>query len=290
MARPLRIEYEGALYHITTRGNAGNSVFLADADRHAFLDLLAEAVRRFSWICHAYCLMGNHYHLLVETPVANLSSGMRHLNGVFTQRSNRRHGRAGHLFQGRYRSILVERDSHLLELARYIVLNPVRAGLSRAPDSWRWSSYRATAGLAASPEFLCVDWILSQFGSDARAAAGAYREFVRQGRGCHVWDELRSGHIMGTDAFVERLAPLLRAVKDETEIPRLERLAARPRLETLFQGVKDKPTRDARIHEAMRTHGYTLREIGEHLGLYYSTISVIAQRVEKRLETPRMKT
>src|SRR3972149_1913919 len=121
MARPLRIEYPGALYHLTSRGDRHGPIFDDDQDRRAFLDILGDVVARFRWQCHAYCLMGNHYHLMIETPEGNLTKGMRQLNGVFTQWSNRRHQRSGHLFQGRYKAILVDRDSYFLELARYIV-------------------------------------------------------------------------------------------------------------------------------------------------------------------------
>ena len=126
MTRPLRIEFPGGVYHITSRGNGQQEIFLTEADRELFLDLLGQAIDRFQWLCHAYCLMANHYHLLIETPEANLSRGMRHLNGVYTQRFNRQHQRGGHVFQGRYKAIVVQKDSHLLALCRYVVLNPGR--------------------------------------------------------------------------------------------------------------------------------------------------------------------
>ena len=160
MARPLRIEFPGALYHVTSRGNARQDIALDDEDRAAFLAVLAEARERFAWLVHAYCLMGNHYHLMVETPEANLSRGMRQLIGVYTQRFNRRHGRVGHLFQGRYKAILVERESYLLELCRYVVLNPVRAGLVARVEDWRWSSYAETAGRARPGGPVTTGWIL----------------------------------------------------------------------------------------------------------------------------------
>jgi REP element-mobilizing transposase RayT len=141
MARPLRIEYPGALYHVTSRGDRQEAIVEDDPDRTAFLNVLGEVISRFRWRCHAYCLMGNHYHLMIETPEGNLTKGMRQLNGVFTQWSNRRHKRSGHLFQGRYKAILVDRDSYFLELARYIVLNPVRAAMVTHPSRWQWSSY-----------------------------------------------------------------------------------------------------------------------------------------------------
>ncbi len=141
MARPLRIEYPGALYHITARGNRKADIYLRSSDRYKFLEILEKTVGRYNWICHGYCLMNNHYHLLIETPDANLSKGMRQLNGIYTQYFNRVHDSVGHLFQGRFKSILVEKESYLLELCRYIVCNPVRANLCREPKDWKWSSY-----------------------------------------------------------------------------------------------------------------------------------------------------
>jgi len=209
MARPLRIEYEGALYHVTSRGNAGVEIFLRDADRERFLQLLAAVIDRFGWICHAYCLMTNHFHLLIETPRPNLSKGMKHLNGVYTQWFNRQHARAGHLVQGRFKSILVEKDSYLLELARYIALNPVRAQMTRNAGEWHWSSYRATAGLIEPPGFLTVDWLLSQFDKNPEAATKAYEAFIKQGQGIDVWEDLKSGMFLGDEEFVESIKPML---------------------------------------------------------------------------------
>ena len=172
MARPLRIELPGALYHVTSRGDGREDIYLGDADRRAFLTLLGEVCERFNWWGHAYCLMTNHCHLLVETPDGNLSKGMRQLNGVYTQSTNRRHGLVGHLFQGRFKAILVERDAYLLALARYVVLNPLRAGMVPAAGDWAWSSYRAMVGQASAPAWLETDWLLGQFGEE-RAGAQA---------------------------------------------------------------------------------------------------------------------
>ena len=146
MARPLRIEYPGAVYHVTSRGDERKAIFGDDCDRESFLNSLHKVVKRYNWLCHAYCLMGNHYHLIIETPDGNLSLGMRQLNGVYTQLFNKRHDRVGHLFQGRYKAILVQKDSHLQETCRYVVLNPVRAQMVEKPDQWIWSSYSATTG------------------------------------------------------------------------------------------------------------------------------------------------
>jgi len=146
MARPLRLEFRGALYHVTSRGEGREDIYVDDADREEWLDVPGEVCGRFNWMVHAYCLMTNHYHVLLETPDGNLSRGMRQLNGVYTQRFNRAHARVGHVFQGRYKAVIVQKDAYLMELARYIVLNPVRARMVRSAREWRWSSYRATAG------------------------------------------------------------------------------------------------------------------------------------------------
>ncbi len=157
MARPLRIEYPGAVYHVTSRGNEKKPIFKDDDDRASFLSILARVNKRYNWLCHAYCLMDNHYHLLLETPEGNLALGMRQLNGVYTQTFNKRHNRAGHLLQGRYKGILVQKDSHLLDVSRYVVLNPVRARMVETPDTWKWSSYRATAGKSGPHACLTID-------------------------------------------------------------------------------------------------------------------------------------
>lgn len=151
MARPLRIELSGGLYHVTSRGDRREAIFFSDDNRLVWLDLLGQVCSRFNWICHAYCLMTNHYHIVIETPEGNLAQGMRQLNGVYTQMTNRTHGRVGHVFQGRYKAIMVEKDSYLLELARYVVLNPVRAGMVNDVDEWPWSSYPAMIGSMPTP-------------------------------------------------------------------------------------------------------------------------------------------
>lgn len=181
MPRPPRIQVAGAFYHLTARGNNQRSIYLDDRDRERFLGLFEQVAKPLSWRCHTFCLMGNHYHFLVETPEANLAEGMFRLNGGYARSFNGRHGRRGHLFEKRYHSVLIERESHLLEACRYVVLNPVRAGLCDTADDWRWSSFRATAGLAAVPSFLEVAWLHDQFGRDTIAARDEYTAFVNQG-------------------------------------------------------------------------------------------------------------
>jgi REP element-mobilizing transposase RayT len=177
MSRPLRLQLPGGIYHVTARGNARHSIFEDDDDCARFLIVLASTVARYRVRCHAYCLMGNHYHLLLQTLEANLSIAMRHLNGVYTQRFNRRHERCGHVLQGRFGAQLVDGDAYLREVCRYIVLNPVRAGLVAHPGEWGWSSFRATAGQTAAPGFLSVDWMRSLSG--AKTHAEAARRFER---------------------------------------------------------------------------------------------------------------
>lgn len=183
MARPLRIQYPGAVYHVMSRGHERSRIFASDRDRRRWLDLLATVSDRERWEVHAYCLMANDYHLLIETPEGELSAGVHDLNSRYAQWFNLRSGRTGHLFEGRFRAVLVQKDSHLLELCRYVVLSPVRAKLVRGAGEWLWSSYRATAGLAEPPAWLAVDWILGQFAKTRRIARAAYRKFVAEGKG-----------------------------------------------------------------------------------------------------------
>jgi REP element-mobilizing transposase RayT len=285
----LRVEYPGAVYHVTSRGNAGQAIFLADEDREAFLSTFGLVVSRHGWLCHAYCLMDNHYHLLLETPDATLSQGMRQLNGLYTQRFNRRHGQMGHVLQGRFKSILVDRDAYLLELARYVVLNPVRAGAVKHPEDWEWSSYRATAGETPPPSFLTTDWVLAQFGARRRQAQEHYRRFVAEGGGRTVWENLHGGVILGDEAFVESVKPRLTKSEQAKEIPVRERLASRPSLQDLFKGTKSKKERGEKACAAYAVHRYTLREIGEHLGLHYSTVSKMVRREGERRENLQIK-
>ena len=165
MARPLRLEFAHALYHVTSRSDRREDIYHDDADRQAWLSVLAQVCKRFNWTVHAYCLMSNHYHLLVETPDANLSAGMRQLNGVYTQLTNRAHRRVGHVFQGRFKAIVVDKDNYLLELARYVVLNPVRAGMVEEPGQWPWSSYGAmlAPGWLPGADWLATDKLLAYF-------------------------------------------------------------------------------------------------------------------------------
>jgi len=273
MARPLRLEFTGALYHVTARGNERRDIFLGnpDDDRVAFLETLSNTCDRFNWICHGYCLMTNHYHLLVETPDANLSKGMRQLNGVFTQYVNRTHARIGHLFQGRFKGILVEKESYLLELARYIVLNPVRARIRRNPEDWPWSSYRATAGIDPKPVFLTIDWLLRAFGQDRQQAMAEYRRFVAEGVGApSPWLELKNQIYLGSEQFIESAQGLIDHARPLQEIPRKQR---RPVAQALSYFAEHNAGRDQAMANAYQTGAYSMQKIAEHFGVSRMTVS-----------------
>ncbi len=281
MARPLRIEFPGAVYHITSRGNEKKAIFQDDDDRLVFLDTLHRVAVRYNWLCHAYCLMDNHYHLLIETPDGNLSIGMRQLNGVYTQSFNKRHRRVGHLFQGRFKGVLVQKESHLLEVCRYVVLNPVRARVVESPQMWKWSSFSATAGLQGAHPCLTTDWILGQFASSRKTAEDAYLKFVRDGVGAEpVWKDIRAQSILGDDDFVEGLIDHVRGRENIPEIPKSQRFINGPALGTLFgrEALEDKKGRDERIIKAVEGYGYTQREVADHLGLHFASISRIMKK------------
>lgn len=279
MARPLRIEFAGALYHVTSRGDGQEAIYRCDGDRRLFLDVVGAVCERFNWAAHAYCLMDNHYHLLVETPDGNLAQGMRQLNGVYTQAFNRAHRRVGHVFQGRYKAILVQKEAYLLELARYVVLNPVRARMVRSAKDWPWSSYRATAGVAAGAKWLQTDWILAAFGGQKGRAMEGYRAFVAAGKNQpSPWEQLKNQVYLGAEAFVEQMQAQLEAGKDLREVP-LKQRRALPK--PLHHYAAQSEDRDAAIVAAYASGGYSMKEIGDHFGLHYSYISRIISRAEK---------
>lgn len=288
MSRPLRIEYPGALYHVTARGNARSHIYRDDTDREDFLTTLAGVVKRFGWVCHAYCLMGNHFHLLIETPKPNLSQGMRQLNGVYTQHFNRRHRRAGHLFQGRFKAILAERDSYLLELARYIVLNPVRAKLVKSAAHYPWSSYRATLGTAPVPQGLTVDGILEHFGKTRPTARKRYAEFVQAGQGlASPWDQLQGQVLLGGPAFIRQMTPRLQQQASRENAKR-QRLLHRPPLKTLLANPSSKAARNKALAQAHLDYGYTQAEIARTLGLHYATVSRLITAAESEMSKYKM--
>jgi putative transposase len=275
MARPLRIKYSGAVYHLTSRRNERKAVFRDEEDRKAFLGILQRVNKRYNWVCHAYCLMGN---LLDQTPDANVSLGMRQLNGVYTQAFNRRHQRSGHLFQGRYKAILIQKDSHPVEVSRYIVLNPVRAGAVERPGDRPWSSYRAMAGTGKVHPCLSAEWILGQFSADRGKAQKEYRRFVLEGIGKgSIWAELKGQVFLGGVAFVEGFIDHLKIHREIPEIPKNQRFVNQPELGKIFteEVLRDRAWRDRKVEEAVEHHGYTQRQVADFLGLHFTSVSRI---------------
>ena len=279
MARPLRIEYAGAVYHVTSRGDRREDIFHDDDDRRIFLSCFEQVAARMNWCCHAYCLMSNHYHFVIETPEPNLALGMRQLNGVFTQSFNRRHSRVGHVFQGRYNAILVEKDAYLKELARYVVLNPVRAKMVRRPEQWPWSSYRATAGKQTSPPWLDDKWLLAQFHTRESAARRAYMRFVLAGgKAPSIWNHLRQQIYLGGERFIVRIQKHANVDGDLSEVPRAQRWA--PAKPLAYFETKFGDSAEAMAQAFLLGH-YTLAQIARHFGVHYSTVSRAVRNHEK---------
>ncbi len=283
MSRPLRLQLPGGTYHVTARGNARHPIFEDDDDCASFLIVLASTVARYRVRCHAYCLMGNHYHLLVQTPEANLSIAMRQLNGVYTQRFNRRHERCGHVLQGRFGAQIVAGDAYLREVCRYIVLNPVRAGLVAHPGEWRWSSFRATAGETAAPGFLSVNWMRSLTGARTRTeAVRRFVSFVEAGIGASesVLDRFNSKPVISDGVLAEPLIDQCREAVQCSEFPRAQRFGSRPPLARIFVNLASRADRNARAVAAVRDHGYAMREVADFLGVHYITVSRALARAD----------
>jgi REP element-mobilizing transposase RayT len=260
VARPPRLQYPNAIYHVSARGNERAAIYRDEGDRRHFLELLADAVKHERWRVLSYCLMTNHYHLLVETPNANLARGMRHLNGVYAQAFHRHYGRDGHLFQGRYGAILVQRDEHLLGAVRYILRNPLRAGMCERVDEWPWSSHAATVG-ARPPGFLALEALLAYFGESRARARARYLDLVASDGAGIVAHPL----IDGDERFV---ASSLEELAVSVEHPRAHVRPLRPPLAEL---VTDSPDASA-IVRAHREHAYSMRQIATHLGCGVTTI------------------
>jgi putative transposase len=272
MARPLRIELAGGLYHVTSRGDRREHIFLGDADREAWLAVFAQVCARFNWRCHAWCQMTNHYHIVIETAEANLAQGMRQLNGVYTQYANRAHSRVGHVFQGRYKAILVEKEGHLLELARYVVLNPLRAGMTQNVADWPWSSYSTMVGTAPCPDWLEIDWFLGQFSPQRTTAREQYIDFVRAGVGLpSIWGNLRNQIYLGDEAFVTQMQALNPENQQLTEVPRLQRrLNAKP-----LADYKTEYAEQPRLGMALAylSGKYAMKAIAGVFSVHYTTVS-----------------
>ena len=298
MARPLRLEFPGALYHLTARGDRQEPIFLDDGDRRRFLDLLGKEIVQQDWVCYAYCLMHNHYHLLIETPQANLVRGMRRLNGVYTQAFNRKRKKPGHVFQGRYKSILVDKENYLMELCRYIVLNPVRAKMMKGPEQWIWSSYRATAGTVEAPRWLAVEEVLSLF-SGRRSN---YRRFVMEGIGeGSIWDEVRGQIYLGDEGFLERMQELVEG-KAVREVARAQVRPKTPGADEIVNavareyGISPSQALDRSHDEAywsavylMRRAGnLSLQEVARRVGVSIARVSQIQTKIESGKNSKRI--
>jgi REP element-mobilizing transposase RayT len=279
MARPLRIEFPGALYHITARGDRQEPIYEDDYDRKVFLDLLGKVIVEWNWACQAYCMMGNHYHLLVETPDGNLAKGMRQLNGVYTQLSNRRHQRVGHLFQGRYKAILVDRDEYLLELGRYVVLNPVRARLVKRVEDWPWSSYRSMVGQARNPSWLATDALLAQFGNRKASAQRNFRRFVSEGIGREsIWKNLNRQIFLGDEKFIAQMHGEVDKKSPDVNIPRVQQRPPAPPLDVIRAKYR---RRDQGIVAAYRTREYSYKQIAEYFRVHFTTVGRVVRRSQR---------
>lgn len=276
MARPVRIEFPGAVYRVTSKGREGQLVFDDADDRGVFLNVLDNVVSRFGWLIHSYVLMDDHYHLVVEVPEANLSKGMRQLNGVYTQHVNRRHGQEGPIFHGRFKSILLEKKVYLLPVCRHVVTNPSRIKKASNFSVYKWSSHRALAGQVKAPSFLYMDDVLNHFGRREKAAQRKYSDYVKSGVEDESPLEQRTKQVLlGSDRFLSKMQPILQGERLLKRGPKS--VKRRRSLNSLFKKVDDK-TRGER-NELMKTahveFGYTLMQIGDHLGLHYTTVSKV---------------
>ena len=289
MARPLRIEYPDAFYHVTARGNEQKDVFKSQKDREKFLTYLESATTRYGAAIHAWCLMSNHYHLLLETPIGNLSQIMRHINGAYTTYFNVKRKRAGHLFQGRYKAILVEADKYSSELSRYIHLNPVRATMVARPEEYQWSSYRSYIGLGKTTDWLKTDFILGYFGGKAPDAQSRYRQFVEDLFNSEYDSPLNAtvaSTVLGSEGFVRDISERHLGEKQaERSVPAVKALAVRPTLDAIIGKIKaelgeqDALTRSMSIYCCQKFSGAKLKEIGECFGISDAAVSQTSRRL-----------
>lgn len=282
MARGPRLRYRGAVYHVMSRGNRKAAIFDDAEDRLRFLDVFSAAAERYTLRCHSYCLMGNHYHLVLDTPRGNLSDAMKFLNGVYAQSSNWRHNRSGHLLEGRFVSLLVDNDHYLRNANVYVVLNPVSAGIAASARDWPWSSYGATAGLVPPPAFLDLDWIDRVFGGPTREESQRrYREFINALPTAST-SPIEEALVDGSTEFTAAVRSKIGAELHQVRLPRDYRALARPPLEEIFDAQLPKAERNSRIVRAHVVHGYRLVEVADYLCLHPNTLSKIMQAVKTR--------
>lgn len=302
MGRALRIEYKGAFYHITSRGNQAKAIFLTDQDRHRFIKNLQEAIIKFSVRIHGYVLMTNHYHLLLETPFANLCKCMHFINLAYTNYFNKRHDRIGHVLQGRYKSILIDKDNYLLAVSRYIHLNPVRAGLVKSPQDYTWSSYNHF--LKPGNSWVWKTDILENFSPDRREAISEYRRFVEQRldeKVSNPFREVKAGTILGEENFVEKALSKLGQQTVSKEISAYHKLSKKPQKEKIIETVaryfrvnvekvleksKGNMPRKIAVYLAYKCCDCTLQETGDVFGgITYGACGKIIQRLELQRKT-----
>jgi putative transposase len=272
----------GAVYHVMARGNRKSTIFHDDEDRRRFLQIVEHAVVVYCLRILAFCLMRNHYHFVLEAPECNLSDAMQFINGVFAQRSNRRHGQTGHVFEGRFRSLVIQRESYLTRAARYVVRNPVRAGLVGNPAAWSWSSYLATSGLTPTPRWLQVDWIKWAFKTDSLPEARLrYVEYVNASTGRRPRIDLNA-IALGTKSFRTRLLSAYLADQIDRPVPQIVGAMSRPSLIQLFDGWQESlACRNRLIYSARVEHGYPFAEIARFLGIDRSTASKASSRCQR---------
>ena len=279
MTRQFRTEFPGALYHIYSRGNNKKTIFHEDEDRHKFLSILNKVLKDCNILCYGYRIMGTHYHMLLETPDANISRGMHRLHSTYAQYFNNRYECVGHLFQGRFHSILVQRELYLLELCRYIVLNPIRAGLVKHPGEYKWSSFNEMIG-AIKHEYriLSTEWILSRFGTETNEARNNYVHFVLDGIDKPSPLSNAVGNtFLGNKEFLSSLESILEPVTNNKRISSEQRYAYRPTLSELFEYSEcfTKEFRNKIIFHAYSTYSYRQVDIARHINLHSVTVNNI---------------
>ena len=285
MARALRIEFEGALYHTINRGVGRMTIFHNDKDWQKFLSFQERVVKQFNWICHAYCLMGNHYHILIETPDPNLARGMKILNQLYSQFYNWKYQRTGTVFQDRYKAWLVDKEEKFLDNSRYIVNNPVEANMVQHPSEWLYSSFRATRGIEKAPKYLETDFLLRHFSSSRKKAQNMYEEFVLAGIGMESpLKEAKNQIFIGSDSFIRETMLRIDSKDKLRNLPRKQRMAGRPALNEIFnaKAIRSKKERNNTIQAAYEVHQYHLKEIGEHLNLNPNYLSHLLIEMRKK--------
>ena len=292
MARPLRIEYEGAFYHVIARGNESKEIFTDKHDREKFLDYLKQQVMKYGIEIHSYCLMNNHYHLVIETPEGNLSKAMQFLQTSYSVFYNNRHERKGHLFQGRYKAKLVQADVYLQQLSRYLHLNPERAKMIKNCEEYKWSSCQYYVGKKKAPGWLKVDFILDMFSEVKEKAYENYKEFIKSEQTIYekVLKEIRGNVILGDEKFKEMIKQkYLLGQKDNKEFAGLKEIIGGQVCPDRIKAEVDNKLQDIRLSRKIKIYlmcKYTqnrLREIGKEFGgVSYSAVSQVCRRIEKK--------